>query len=71
MNQQPTEFCTEEMLRNYNRNELLIDLAKIPTELKQNILDTYGDTKAKTKQQFMNYLMSNRLKNLLEVIDEF
>jgi hypothetical protein len=59
------------MLRNYNRNELLIDLAKIPDGLKQNILDTYGDTKAKTKQQFMNYLMSNRLKNLLEVIDEF
>jgi len=68
---QPAEFCNEEMLRNYNRNELLIDLAKIPDGLKQNILDTYGDTKAKTKQQFMNYLMSNRLKNLLEVIDEF
>ena len=71
MNQQPTEFCNEEMLRNYSRNEMLIDLAKIPDGLKQNILDTYGDTKAKTKQQFMNYLMSNRLKNLLEVIDEF
>jgi hypothetical protein len=71
MNQQPAEFCNEEMLRNYNRNELLIDLAKIPDGLKQNILDTYGDTKAKTKQQFMNYLMSNRLKNLIEVIDEF
>ena len=71
MNQQPAEFCNEEMLRNYNRNEILIDLAKIPDGLKQNILDTYGDTKAKTKQQFMNYLMSNRLKNLLEVIDEF
>ncbi len=71
MNQQPSEFCTEEMLRNYNRNEMLIDLIKIPNGLKQNILDTYGDTKAKTKQQFMNYLMSNRLKNLLEVIDEF
>lgn len=71
MNQQPAEFCNEEMLRNYNRNEILIDLTKIPDGLKQNILDTYGDTKAKTKQQFMNYLMSNRLKNLLEVIDEF
>ena len=70
MNQQPAEFCNEEMLRNYNRNEMLIDLSKIPDYLKQNILDTYGDTKVKTKQQFMNYLMSNRLKNLLEVIDE-
>lgn len=72
MNQPPTDFCTtEEMKRNYARNEMLIDLTKIPEGLKQSILDTYGDTKAKTKQQFMNYLMSNRLKNLLEVIDEF
>jgi len=72
MNQPSSEFCTtEEMKRNYARNEMLIDLTKIPEGLKQSILDTYGDTKAKSKQQFMNYLMSNRLKNLLEVIDEF
>ena len=72
MNQPPADFCTtEEMKRNYARNEMLIDLTKIPEGLKQSILDTYGDTKAKSKQQFMNYLVSNRLKNLLEVIDEF
>ena len=28
-------------------------------------------TKPATKQKFMNYLITNRLKNLLEVIDEF
>jgi len=71
MNQEPKEFCNEEMLRNYSRNETLIDLTKIPESLKVAILDTYENAKGKTKQEFMNYMIANRLKNLLEVIDEF
>ena len=59
------------MLRNYKRNEMLIDLTKIPESLKQNILDTYESTKGHTRQEFMNYMVANRLKNLIEVIDEF
>jgi len=71
MNQEPKEFCNEDMLRNYSRNEVLIDLTKIPESLKIAILDTYENAKGKTKQEFMNYMIANRLKNLLEVIDEF
>jgi 5'-3' exonuclease len=71
MNQKPEEFCTEEMLRNYNRNEILIDLTRIPENLKQNIIDTYESSKGRTRQEFMNYMVANRLKNLIEVIDEF
>jgi 5'-3' exonuclease len=71
MNQKPQEFCTDEMLRNFSRNEMLIDLSKIPENLKQTILDTYETTKGHTRQEFMNYMISNRLKNLIEVIDEF
>lgn len=71
MNQKPEEFCNDEMLRNYKRNEMLIDLTKIPESLKQNILDTYESTKGHTRQEFMNYMVANRLKNLIEVIDEF
>jgi len=71
MNQKPEEFCTEEMLRNFNRNEMLIDLTKIPENLKQNIIDTYESSKGRTRQEFMNYMVANRLKNLIEVIDEF
>ena len=71
MNQKPEEFCTEEMLRNYNRNEMLIDLTRIPENLKQNIIDTYESSKGHTRQEFMNYMVANRLKNLIEVIDEF
>ena len=71
MNQSPEDFCNDEMLRNFKRNEMLIDLTKIPDNLKTAILDTYENAKGKTKQEFMNYMIANRLKNLLEVIDEF
>ena len=71
LNQEPTEFCNEEMLRNYKRNELLIDLTQIPESLQKTIIDTYESATAKTKQVFMNYMIANRLKNLLEIIDEF
>jgi len=71
LNQEPKEFCNEEMLRNYSRNEMLIDLTKIPDGLVEKILDRYDSVKPKSKNEFMNYMISNRLKNLIEVIDEF
>ena len=71
MNQQPEDFCVGEMLRNYKRNEMLIDLSKIPNNLQENILDKYDNVQPKTRQVFMNYMINNRLKNLIEVIDEF
>jgi hypothetical protein len=71
MNQTPEEFCDGEMLRNFKRNEMLIDLNLIPETLKRSILDTYENTKGQSRQVFMNYMIANRLKNLLEVIDEF
>jgi hypothetical protein len=71
MNQSPEEFCNDEMLRNFKRNEMLIDLNLIPESLKQSILDTYDNTKGQSRQVFMNYMITNRLKNLLEVIDVF
>jgi 5'-3' exonuclease len=71
LNQKPEEFCTDEMLRNYKRNELLIDLTKIPESLQKSIIDTYESSAGHNKQKFMNYMIANKLKNLIEVIDEF
>jgi hypothetical protein len=71
MNQDAKEFCNDEMIRNYMRNETLIDLTKIPEGIRNTILDTYDSVEGKTKQEFMNYMIQNRLKNLLECIDEF
>ena len=33
LNQKPEEFCNDEMLRNYRRNEMLIDLTKLPEKI--------------------------------------
>ena len=71
MNQEPKDFCNDLMLRNFSRNETLIDLTKIPDSLKESILHTYENAKGHSKQDFMNYMIANRLKNLLNVIDEF
>lgn len=61
----------ESLTRNWDRNRQLIDLNMIPDNISKSILDTYVDTKPANRQQFMNYMIANRLKNLLEVIDEF
>ncbi len=71
MNQNPKDFCTEESYRNWVRNEMLIDLSKIPETLKSKIINTYNETHVNSRQTFMDYMIRNRLKNLLEVFDEF
>ena len=71
LNQEPKDFCNDEMLRNYSRNEVMIDLTKIPQNIVTDILTTYESTQGKTKSVFMNYMIANKLKNLIEVIDEF
>jgi len=58
-------------ISNYCRNQLLIDLSKIPENIKLNILDAYKNCTPASKQTFMNYMIQNKLSNLLEVFDEF
>lgn len=68
----PAEFCTTDvMMRNYKRNQMLVDLDYIPENIKQQIVEAYNNTKPCNKQKMLNYFIENRLKNLLEVIDEF
>jgi hypothetical protein len=62
---------SDDLKRNWARNQQLIDLSYIPQSIVAEVLSTYEETKPATKQQFMNYMIANRLKNLLEVIDEF
>jgi 5'-3' exonuclease len=71
LNQEPKEFCNDDMLRNFARNEIMIDLTKIPEALRNNIINSYETAKGRTKQEFMNYMIANRLKNLIEVAHEF
>jgi hypothetical protein len=68
----PEAFCTSDVMkRGYARNKLLIDLDCIPAELQKRIVETYDDSKPKSRTDMLNYLISNKLKALVEVADEF
>jgi hypothetical protein len=55
---------------NFVRNQSLIDLTFIPTEIKTKIINTYEETKP-AKGKLLNYFIEHKLKNLMEVIEEF
>jgi hypothetical protein len=71
MNTNISSDGSDDLKRNWSRNKQLIDLGDIPQSIVDSIIDTYDNTKPANRQQFMNYMIANRLKNLLEVIDEF
>jgi len=68
--QEPEQFCNETMLRNYKRNQQLIDLDCIPTEISEQVLEQYN-TQKKDRSKLFNYFVENRLKNLLECVGDF
>ena len=70
--QKPEDFCDASMLRNYQRNESLIDLSKVPSEYADRILTAYRSPKeVKGKDKVLNYFIKNRMKQLMEHIQEF
>lgn len=68
----PEEFCVNEnMLRGYKRNQMLVDLDFIPDHISAQIVEAYENVKSGNKQKMFNYFVEKRLKNLMEVIQEF
>jgi hypothetical protein len=67
----PSEFCDERMLRNYKRNQQLVDLDFIPKELQQNILDEYENYDVNDRSKLFNYFIAKKLRNLMDSIQEF
>ena len=67
----PEEFCTEEMLRNYKRNEELIDLDFVPESLEQQILEEYEKPINGDRGKLMPYFIDKQLKNVMESIGDF
>lgn len=71
LTQKPEEFCTSEMLKNYKRNEELIDLRCIPQEIKDRILRAYQEAVPASRTDFFNYLAASGLRELLSSISDF
>ena len=55
----------------FSRNQVLIDLRSIPDDIKTKILNSYEETVPATKGKILDYFITNKLKNLMDVIEEF
>ena len=71
LKEEPQVFCDSDMLRRYKRNEALIDLSKVPAEYQENILNTYNSTPKKGREKLLTYFIKNRMKLLIEHLQEF
>lgn len=64
-------FENEKLKRNYMRNAQMIDLNYVPLELRKKIIDSYNEQENKTRTHLFNYFIKNKLKMLMEHINEF
>lgn len=67
----PQDFCTEEMLRNYKRNEQLVSLDLVPSEISDQVLEQYDNYVVPDRKGLLNYFIKSKLKLLTEHIGEF
>ena len=60
----------EDMKRNFNRNEMMVDLEKTPESISINIINQFRE-QVPPHGRLMEYFTEKRLKNLMEHLDEF
>lgn len=63
---QDLEFQTR-----WTRNQTLVDFDYIPVHVEKKILDTYLNMPNKDRSQIFNYFIEHKMKNMMEVIEEF
>ena len=61
----------DETVRNFQRNQKLIDLDQSPKELFLQIIKEYNEAPEGDRSKLLNYFIQKRLKNLTEFIGEF
>lgn len=67
-----SEFCTtDEMMRGYKRNQVLVDFDYIPTAIQDKIVKGFEESKPATKDKMLNYFVSKGLKVMIESIHDF
>jgi len=66
-----TSWADENIKIGFSRNQLLIDLRQIPNDIKDNIVQAYEDAKPAPKSKLLNYFITKKLKNLMDVLEDF
>jgi hypothetical protein len=64
-------FYEESARLGFSRNQTLIDLSFTPQNIKDQINEAFENTKPAPKSALINYFMEKKLKNLMDVIEEF
>lgn len=55
----------------YDRNKSIIDLSCIPVDLEQKIIEEFEKPIIGSKAKVMSYMIENKLKNLMDNIEDF
>jgi 5'-3' exonuclease len=66
-----SEWEDETAKAGFVRNQVLIDLRNIPGDVRDRIINMYEETKAAPRNKLLNYFIEHKLRNLMEVIEEF
>tara|TARA_Y100000592_G_scaffold41837_1_gene66442 strand:- start:90 stop:929 length:840 start_codon:yes stop_codon:yes gene_type:complete len=61
----------DEVKRNYQRNDKLINLDNVPEELESDILNSFASASYGDRRHLLNYFIEKRLTSLTENIGEF
>jgi len=68
----PSSMPTDsDFVKNFERNKQLVDFRSIPVEVSDAIINNFISQPSKNKSLLLNYFVENRMKNMLEVIEEF
>lgn len=67
----PKTFCDDIMFRNFKRNEQIIDLTKIPEDIKDKVRQNYSSYIIPSRNKLFPYFVENQLNLLLEDINDF
>lgn len=71
MGKEYAEWEDETAKIGFTRNQMLIDLRMIPTDIKDKIINTYEEVKPANRTKMLNYFIDKNLRNLMDVIEEF
>ena len=58
-------------VKNFDRNQTLVDLSRIPNHIEESIINTFHLYQIKDKSMILDYFVQHRMKNMLDLIEEF
>ena len=71
MNRNPEDFMDVNMLARFKRNEQLVDLTKVPSDIRDNIIAQFDNDPKGDMRKVFDYFIKNRMMMLMEELDGF